>query len=130
MLQREQSLENLLRVNDYENAVKLALDMPRKLHSIFETIIKTMDYEKVLARIILSMNLSELSILFPHIAKWNTNSKFYIVSQIILNIIFCNIPHEKLKGIDGIRNIWNLFSLILRDYVKFTVCIPFGYVRE
>ena len=103
LLQREQSLENLLRVNDYENAVKLALDMPRKLHSIFETIIKTMDYEKVLARIILSMNLSELSILFPHIAKWNTNSKFYIVSQIILNIIFCNIPHEKLKGIDGIR---------------------------
>ena len=103
LLQREQDLENLIRMDDFENAVKLALDMPRKLHSILETIIKTLDYEKVLTRIVLSMNTSELTTLFPHIVKWNTNSKFYIVSQIILNIIFCNIPNEKLKEIEGIR---------------------------
>ncbi|KAI6650392.1 Transducin beta-like protein 3 [Oopsacas minuta] len=104
LLIREQDLENLLQVKNYEKAVKLALDMPRKLYLILEKIIEAQDYEPVLTRIILSLELSELSMLFPHIVKWNTNSKFYLIAQITLNIIFRSIPNEKLKEIDNIRN--------------------------
>ena len=103
LLLREQNLENLLRANDHENAFKLALDMPRKLYSIIEKIIISDECDNVLTRIIASLDLSELSMLFPHMVKWNTNSKYYLVTQRVLNIIFRTVPNEKLKKVPNFR---------------------------
>ena len=103
LLIREQNLENLLQADDHENAFRLALDMPRKLYSIIEKIILSNKDDSVLTRIINSLELSELSMLFPHIVKWNTNSKFYFAAQKVLSIIFRNVPNEKLKKITDFR---------------------------
>ena len=100
---REQNLDNLLQANDHENAFKLALDMPRRLYSIIEKIIISDESDTVLTRIITSLELSELSMLFPHIVKWNTNSKFYVVAQRILNVIFRTVPNEELKKVADFR---------------------------
>ena len=72
LLLREQELDNLIQAKNHEKAVKLALDMPRRLYSILEKLIEAQEYEPVLTRIILSMDLLELSMLFPHLVKWNT----------------------------------------------------------
>lgn len=102
---REQDFENYLSINDYSNAILLALsmDQPRRLLKLFTALrldpidlATSITGSKSVDTVIRSLLPDELAQMLGYVKDWNTVARTAEVAQIVLHAILKNHSAEKL----------------------------------
>lgn len=112
-VEQEQSLSNFIRNKDWSNAFLLALtlDHSMRLYNVVKSCIETNeDQDSTIGSFKLEeaiglLNEEQLIRLFKKIRDWNTNFKFFEISQKLLNVVLNKFGADKLTEIPGLMKI-------------------------
>ncbi|EMG48021.1 hypothetical protein G210_1490 [Candida maltosa Xu316] len=112
-IEQEQSLSNYIQNNDWSNAFLLALTLDHSMrvyHVIKSSIETSMDPESAIGSFELENTISlldneQLIKLIKKIRDWNTNFKFFELSQKVLDVVLNNFGVDKLIGIPGLMKV-------------------------
>ncbi|XP_055328561.1 transducin beta-like protein 3 [Paramacrobiotus metropolitanus] len=104
---QEQELTNLLDMNEYGKAFKLALnlDQPNRLLKIITEILEKAHHNEDLHSIIRALEHNQIEKLLMYIMAWNTNSKHTFAAQTTLACIFSSVHPKDLLKFSKIKTI-------------------------
>ncbi|CAH2350254.1 U3 small nucleolar RNA-associated protein 13 [[Candida] railenensis] len=112
-VEQEQKLSNYINNSDWSNAFLLALtlDHPMRLYNVFKSSIgSNQDPDSKLGSKKLESTISKLSddqvlTLFKRCRDWNINSKFFEISQKVLQSLLMIFESERLVEVKGLTKI-------------------------
>ncbi|KAI4489039.1 hypothetical protein M0804_004537 [Polistes exclamans] len=116
----EQKLANLLKSNNFFQALKIALELERPLQvlKIVEGILKK--DKKQLQTTIRELPPSCKQVLLRSAAKWNTNSKNAEAAQTVINALICEMEMQDIQSTDLLSFLEGMIPYTERHFKRLT----------
>lgn len=138
-VEQQQSLENYIRLREWEKAFKLALKLnhPLKLYHVLKSCIEEpsekssfLGSEK-LDECVSNLDNEELIIVLERLKSWNTNFKYFEIAQKLLRCILNYHSAKKLMEIPKlVRTIDSIIPYNTRHYARLDNLIENSYVLD
>lgn len=151
VIEQQQSLENYIRLKDWKNAFKLALKLnhPMKLYNVIKSSVeasivaggdvaatqsvdgKTYLGSADLDECIRDLTDDEIKIIFDKLKSWNTNFRFFEISQRLIKCILNSHDINKLVEIPGLmRTIDAIIPYNYRHYQRIDGLLEDSYILD
>lgn len=138
-IEKDQELRNCIAHGNWVEAFMLALDLnhPMRLYNVLkECIAQNKDSDSTigslkLEELIGTLEDDKILLLFKRIRDWNTNARFFEVSQKVIRVILDQCDLEKLYQIKGIMQyIDAIIPYSERHYNRFDGLIEQSYILD
>lgn len=110
LIMKEQKVQDAIYRENYSSAFRIALDLkyPAQLHKVITLAHeKDIDKPKFWGEVVSNLSDEDLKQCLQYAAEWNTNSKFYMCGQLLLQSIFSQVHPDRLTSIDGLAETWH-----------------------
>ncbi|ABN66819.2 predicted protein [Scheffersomyces stipitis CBS 6054] len=138
-VEQEQNLSNYISNRDWPNAFLLALtlDHSMRLYNVVKSCIEANEDpnsaigSEPLEETIIQLSDEQLLKLFKKVRDWNTNFKFFEISQKLISVLMSNIETERLIEIPGLMKIIEaLIPYNERHYNRIDDLIEQSYILD
>ncbi|KAI6183587.1 hypothetical protein M3Y97_00504600 [Aphelenchoides bicaudatus] len=90
-----QTLENFIRLEKYEDALKLTLTLDHP-YQCYKTLSVIITKDRPLDNLFTQLDENQLVKLLDFTSRWNTNTRTYAVGQTVLNVLLRNFKPQRL----------------------------------
>ncbi|GMM38195.1 Utp13 protein [Saccharomycopsis crataegensis] len=139
VVEQQQSLENYIRLKQWQKAFKLALKLnhPMRLYNVLRSSIEEANGGSSflgsgeLDQCIEDLSDEELKSVFEKLRSWNVNFKFFEISQKLLKCIFHYHPVDKLTEIPGLMKVIEaVIPYNVRHYQRIDSLLEDSYILD
>ena len=96
---KEQRLMNAIKGKRWKEATAIALELkqPRRLHQVLAQVLKEMEGEGEVQRLLKGLADDAMDVLLTYVKDWNTNAKTATVANLVLSCLFRAVPLANLQ---------------------------------
>jgi len=136
LIAKEQKVSDAMYRGNHSLAFKLALDLkyPAQLYKVISAAVRENSDLVSFWDEVVNDSLSDdenLKQCLQFAAEWNTNAKFYLCGQVLLENVFARVHPDRLSAISGLENVWDgLLSYSQRHAKRINTLVRSTYLLD
>lgn len=120
LIKKKQRISDAVYRGSYSKAFRLALDLkyPGQLHRIITQAVKAGGEGEFWEEVVQDLSDDEIKECLRYVSDWNTNSRLYLCSQLLMHNIFSRIHPDRLGKIPGLSDVWDGLTAYSQRHAK------------
>ena len=121
MIGRHQKVQDAMQKGKHSAAFRLALDLqyPTQLHAVIAAALKVPEGADGFWReVIHGLSDGDITQCLKYAAEWNTNARFYLCGQLLVQHIFTHVHPDRLASLPGLIDTWGGLQAYSQRHAK------------